>query len=67
MVAPIQICAKRRRSPDNPSEQDLLDLTTPNRVICSSGILEIFSINHHATDLLDIFADWCVITTHLKF
>ncbi len=27
----------------------------------------MISIHHHATDLSDIFLDWCVITTHPKF
>ena len=35
---------KRRRSLDNPSEQDLLDLTTPNCVICNLAVLGIISI-----------------------
>jgi len=39
------LSVKRRRSPDNLSEQNLLDLTTPNRAICNSATLGMISIH----------------------
>ena len=42
-------------------------LPATNGVICNCAKLGMISIYHQATDLSDIFVDWCVITTNHEF
>ncbi len=49
----------RQKSPDSSEQQDLLDRTTPNRVICNSGAQEVFSMGYSkvviiGSDLYDL-------------